>query len=254
MNCNKMKLLIHASLDNELDAGGETEIRQHLSECAACRMYRERMAECRDLAQSMPRVGAPPVLFYMVNARLGYASGLLQSNWFATLQFRMMDFNPLESLRAAFLAVPIAALFFIIIAIQVFSPQGMENLLLFMDPSHGNYIEENLVERQYLENFFEFSPEALSVREIYQPRISTVPVKMFMENDFQKLQTNRIGVLTRVRPDGSTEVESISGGDPNTARKVQNMFESSIVLPAIAGGKVIDSQVLFTFEKVEVKG
>jgi len=61
-------------------------------------------------------------------------------------------------------------------------------------------------------------------------------------------------VLTRVRPDGSTEVESISGGDPNVAQKVQTMFESSIVLPAIAGGKVIDSKVLFTFEKVEVKG
>jgi hypothetical protein len=254
MKCNKMKLLIHASLDRELESGREADVRRHLAECAACRMYRERMAECRDLAQSMPRPDAPPALFYLVNARLGYASGLLESNWFSTLQFRMLDFHPLESLRAAFLAVPIAALFFIVIAILVFSPRGLENIQRIMDPSRGNYFEENLVQRQYLENFFEFSPEALSARDIYQPRISTVPVKMFMENDFQKSQANHLGVLTRVRPDGSTEVESISGGDPNVAQKILTMFESSIVLPAIAGGKVIDSKVLFTFEKVEVKG
>jgi hypothetical protein len=254
MDCRKVKSLIHAGLDQELDSGLETRLQEHLAECAACRMYRERMLECTEMARAMPPVGAPPVLLYLVNARLGIASGVLQSDWFATLQFRMLDFHPLESLRAAFLAVPITALFFILISVLVYSPQGLENLQRMMDPSRGNYFQEDLVERQYLQNLFEFSPEAMSANDIYQPRISTVPVKMFMENDFQKSQTNHLGVLTRVRPDGSTEVESISGGDKAVAQKVQNMLESSIVLPAIAKGKVIDSKVLFTFEKVEVKG
>ena len=206
------------------------------------------------MAESMPTVSAPPALAYMVNARLGIASGLLQSDWFATLQFRMLEVHPLESLRAACMAAPVAAIFFIVICMMVYSPQGLENIQRMMDPGRGNYFEADLVERQYLENLFEFSPESLSAEEIYQPRISTVPVKMFAENEFQNLDTNHIGVLTHVRTDGSTVVESISGADTSGARQVRSMLDSSIILPAIAKGKVIDSKVLLTFEKVEVKG
>jgi hypothetical protein len=254
MKCKHYKQLVHAHLDRELATEDELALRDHLAHCAACRMYLARMTEARDLVRSLPAIPAPARLAYALNARLNFAPHPLQSSWFATLQFRTIEFSFAEHLRTVFLAVPITLLFFIGISFLVYSPAGLQNLKTFLNDTGGNGMAENLVERQYLENLYDFSPEQLSSSEVYQPRISTVAVKMFAETDFQKLKTNRLGVLTHVRSDGSTEVESISGGDKGTAIKVRNMIESSIVFPAINKGKLVDSRVLLTFEKVEVKG
>jgi anti-sigma factor RsiW len=36
MNCSQTEILIHALLDNELDAGHPIDVEAHLSACAAC--------------------------------------------------------------------------------------------------------------------------------------------------------------------------------------------------------------------------
>ncbi len=254
MDCDNYKILVHEYIDGELSSADEMDLNGHLTRCAACRMYLARMTEARDMVRSLPAVSAPAGLTYTLNSRLNFAPHPLQSDWFATLQFRLLEFSMAEHLRTVFLAVPITVLFFLAISLLVYSPVGLENLQTFLDDSNGNGMAENLVERQYLENLYDFSPERISSDQVYQPRISTVSVKMFAANDFQKLKGNRLGVLTHVRSDGSAEILSISGGDQGTAVKVRNMIDSSIVFPAITKGKLVDSRVLLTFEKIEVKG
>jgi len=254
MDCDKYKILIHEHIDNELAANDELDLSGHLTRCAACRMYLARMTEARDMIRCLPAVAAPLRLTYVLNARLHFASRPPQSSWFATLQFRLLEFSMAEHLRTVFLAVPITVLFFLAISLLVYSPTGLANLQSFLGDPAGDGMAETLVERQYLQNLYDFSPERISSDQVYQPRISTVAVKMFAENDFQKLASDRLGVLTHVRSDGSAEVESISGGDTGTAIKVRNMIDSSIVFPAITNGKQVDSRVLLTFEKIEVKG
>ena len=36
MNCSHAQILIHALLDNELDAGHATDVEAHVGSCAAC--------------------------------------------------------------------------------------------------------------------------------------------------------------------------------------------------------------------------
>lgn len=254
MKCKRMRGSIHEYLDQELPPGQWPGLNEHLDRCAACRNYLARMRETRDFIRRFPPVSPPAELGVMVRGRLGLGQALAESPWFAGLQFRMLDLSAPELLRSAFLATPIALVFFVAIAFLVYAPGGIQNIELLLSPAPATYVQQNLVERQYLENMYDFSPEQVSAGHVYQPRISTVSVKIFAENDFQSLRLDHLGVLARVRRDGSTQVESVTSGDRAVIERVENMLESSIMFPAIANGKIIDSTVWLTFEKVEVKG
>ena len=51
MQCSDAKLLIHAYLDNELDAGDSVRLMRHLSDCPACAHELERQSQLKDLLQ-----------------------------------------------------------------------------------------------------------------------------------------------------------------------------------------------------------
>jgi len=254
MNCKAMRLLIHEHIDGELDPFRERALERHLDGCPACRRYAARMRETTAALRGAPRHQAPATLVYLVNSRLGLAVPHADRGWFATLQFRMIEFPFGETLRSMLLATPITVAIFLLISLLFYSPAGMENLRSLLQPGDGSAMSENLVERQYLQNLYDFTPELMSRDDIYQPRISTVPMKMFIENDFQSLGTNHLGVVASVHTDGRAQAESVSSGGRRTAMLVQNMLESSIVFPAIANGKTISTKMLLTFEKIEVKG
>lgn len=254
MNCKQSKRLIHEYIDGELESGRTLSLEQHLNECLPCRRYQGRMRETAERLRGAPGLAAPAGLDYLVNSRLGLAMPHADGGWFATLQFRMLEFPFGETLRSTVLATPITVMIFTLISLLVYSPSGMENLRSLLRHNGGSAMRANLVERQYLQNLYDFSPELLSGDDIYQPRISTASMKVFIENDFQRLETNHLGVVASVDTTGRAEVESVSTGGRRTALLVQNMLESSIVFPAIAKGKTINTKMLLTFEKVEVKG
>jgi hypothetical protein len=87
-----------------------------------------------------------------------------------------------------------------------------------------------------------------------QPRITVAPVRMFAEYEFPDSRSNHLSVLTYVHSDGSTVVESISNEEKWVKDKIENMLKSSIVFPALVNGQMVDSMILFTFDKIEVTG
>lgn len=256
MKCTKFRRLIHAYIDGELDGPGAGRVGQHLDHCPHCRDYHARMQDTRNLIRRIPSIEAPATLTYMVHSSLGMSLAMPQSSWYSTLQFRLLEFSWMERMRAAFAAVPIAVLLFIAISLMVYSPLGIHNLQMLLDNDHASAFEQNLVERQYLANMLDFSPETLSQNRVYQPRISTIPVKLFAENDFQQMPANHLGVVAHVREDGRTELESVSSTELDVQEKVRLMLDSSIIFPAISlsDKKTIDSKVVLTFEKIVVKG
>ncbi len=267
MNCKEVRKKIHPYLDHELEPDQRARLQMHVDNCVSCRIQLNRMAETIQTVQSMQRLEAPAALRYMITSTAGYHAAPGRSNWFSTLQFRSLEIPSLERLRTTFLALPITILLFILATILVYSPEGMRNIDYLLAGSLNTPLQTNLVERQYLQNLYDFSPEVLTsnyvcdpdhknitLENIYQPRISTVSVKMFVEKDFQKQKEDSVDVLASVHSDGSTEVESIVGGDSRVNKQIREMLDSAIVFPAIADGKLIDSKILLTFQKIEVKG
>ena len=51
MQCNDSRLLIHAYLDNELDAGDSVRLTRHLADCPACSRELERQSQLKELLQ-----------------------------------------------------------------------------------------------------------------------------------------------------------------------------------------------------------
>jgi mycothiol system anti-sigma-R factor len=75
MPCNDTRLLIHAYLDNELDAGDSARLLQHLTDCPACSREFERQARLKDLLQSAkPRHALPEALRARVLAALPFSA------------------------------------------------------------------------------------------------------------------------------------------------------------------------------------
>lgn len=76
MNCSDAELLIHALLDNELDAGHAIELEAHLAVCADCT---KKLAAFRDLRQAMSEANlketAPPYLRSQIEAALPAPAG-----------------------------------------------------------------------------------------------------------------------------------------------------------------------------------
>lgn len=254
MRCSTSKKLIHLEVSGELDATRCRELLQHMETCASCRSYHARMEETRLLLREVKPVSAPVSLRYLVGSRLGLVTRSAQSGWFATLQFRMLDSRLGDCFRATIFAVPITVVFLVVISLTAYSHSGLENLESYMADSKSAIFQQNLVERQYLQNLYDFTPEIVSGESVYQPRISTVPVKLFAENEFQNLPTDQIGVLATVSSSGKAEVEEVSGGGKVAEKKVRDMLDHSIIFPAIHQGKNVDSKVVLTFQKIEVKG
>jgi mycothiol system anti-sigma-R factor len=71
MQCDDARLLIHAYLDNELDAGDSVRLTRHLAECPACARELERHAGLKDLLQrAKPERAIPEALRARVLATL----------------------------------------------------------------------------------------------------------------------------------------------------------------------------------------
>lgn len=71
MNCTRMRQVLDAWIDGELDAATSTEIDRHLAECPACLALKgERGALRRELRANAPRFEAPPALRAAILARI----------------------------------------------------------------------------------------------------------------------------------------------------------------------------------------
>jgi mycothiol system anti-sigma-R factor len=71
MQCSDTRLLIHAYLDDELDAGDSARLLQHLAHCPACSGELERQARLKDLLhRAKPRHAMPEALRAHVIAAL----------------------------------------------------------------------------------------------------------------------------------------------------------------------------------------
>ncbi|MBN2432089.1 MAG: zf-HC2 domain-containing protein [Acidobacteria bacterium] len=259
-----MKQLIHAYIDHELTAEQRRAIEDHLASCAACRMYAARMQETRDMARSVPPTGAPSLLTTMIRGRLGLP-GSPSSGWLSTLKFQHIEFSGIERLSSALLATPLTVALFICAALMVYSPDGIQNMTSFLSRSSASLGAYTPEERKNLENMYEFSPEVtteeyicsgetMRVNSKSQPRITVAPVRMFAEYEFTDSRVNHLSVLTCVHSDGSTVVESISHEEKWVKDKIDDMLESSIIFPALVNGRMVDSMILFTFDKIEVNG
>jgi|GEM_PF-914554 len=264
MKCKQLKPLIHAYIDHELTAFQRRSVENHLDACAACRMYASRMQEARDMARSVTRVDAPSLLTTLVRSRLGLSDGP-SSGWLSTLKFPLIEFSGIQHVSSALLATPLTLALFICAALMVYSPDGMQNMAAFLNRSSDSLGTYTMIERQNLENMYEFSPEVTTeeyicstdtmvVESKSQPRITVAPVHMFAEYEFTDSRLNHLSVLTSVHSDGSMVVESISNEEKWVKDKIESMLESSIVFPALVNGRMVDSMILFTFDKIEVTG
>jgi anti-sigma factor RsiW len=71
-DCERLRLMIQAGHDGELDAAHEAELEHHLAECPACATRRTELATLsRRLKAEVPRHPAPPALRALVEAQLG---------------------------------------------------------------------------------------------------------------------------------------------------------------------------------------
>jgi anti-sigma factor RsiW len=71
MTCDESKILLHALMDGELDAGHAREVEEHIAGCAACAVE---LAAYREMSQAMEGVNmkytAPPALRRRIEASL----------------------------------------------------------------------------------------------------------------------------------------------------------------------------------------
>lgn len=70
MRCGDCQKIIVRLVDGELDAGGMTTVREHLSSCAECSAFLERMTLLDRSLKSMPRHEPGMSLARMVKARI----------------------------------------------------------------------------------------------------------------------------------------------------------------------------------------
>ncbi|HJU09140.1 MAG TPA: anti-sigma factor [Rhodanobacteraceae bacterium] len=102
MNCTEARALLHAYLDDELDAARSAEIAQHLSACAEC-MARYRTLEKLQQSLRVPRLrhAAPPALAARIRAHLPDDAP-------ARIQRRMWQWPALSAALAASLLIAVA--------------------------------------------------------------------------------------------------------------------------------------------------
>jgi len=71
MQCSDARLLLHAYLDNELDAGDSVRLMRHVADCPACSREFERQTQLKDLLQrAKPQHAMPEALRARVLAAL----------------------------------------------------------------------------------------------------------------------------------------------------------------------------------------
>ena len=71
MNCARMRQVMDAWIDGELDAATASEIEQHLAQCPGCLALKgERDALRREVHANAPRFEAPPALRTAILARI----------------------------------------------------------------------------------------------------------------------------------------------------------------------------------------
>lgn len=86
MQCSDSRLLIHAYLDNELDAGDCVRLRRHLTECPACARELERQALLQDtLRRAKPVLASGDALPDALRARVLASLPILKPEQPATL-------------------------------------------------------------------------------------------------------------------------------------------------------------------------
>jgi anti-sigma factor RsiW len=71
MQCNDSRLLIHAYLDNELDAGDSVRLNRHIADCPACARELERQSLLQDaLRRAKPALASSDALPEALRARI----------------------------------------------------------------------------------------------------------------------------------------------------------------------------------------
>ena len=105
MQCSDARLLLHAYLDNELDAGDSVRLTRHLAECPACARELERHSRLKNILQrAKPERAIPDALRVRVLAALPLSASAQPS--FQPLRHRL----PLQRWRALPAALAASAL------------------------------------------------------------------------------------------------------------------------------------------------
>jgi mycothiol system anti-sigma-R factor len=102
MQCNDTRLLIHAYLDNELDAGDSARLLRHLSDCPACSREFERQARLKDLLRGAKlRHALPDALRARVLATLPLSAAASPTSRAPSSRLSMQRWRALPTALAA---------------------------------------------------------------------------------------------------------------------------------------------------------
>lgn len=258
MTCREYKILINEYLDGEICRENEIKLFQHLSECTLCQLYFYDLKSIKGSIRTLPIPNPDEGLDYVILSKTNFRRVHPISVMFRNLRFKLLNSFTFENLRDMLVGFPLALIIFaIVFSLFASAPQTFENAIKkkYATLNRQKEVEKMVYNVLYMERTYQFTPDSLSLTDVYIPRISAIPLKNLAEKYINDSSIENVELIATITKNGDAKVESILEINNDKLRKdLINTLNLSLVLPAIADGKKINSRIAIKFDKVVVTG
>ncbi len=258
MRCKDFRILINEYVDGEITREDEIKLFRHLATCELCQLY---LRDLRGVKKGVRAVNVPfpdEGLDYVVLSKTRFRRIKPISSIFKSLGFHIFNGIFRENLRDMIIGFPMAVVIFLFIfSLLSPLPVALENVVRqrYVVNSRSEEINKMIYNILYLENTYQFTPEGLSLDDVYIPRLSSIPLKNFAEKHIEDSEIDRIELIVTVTKDGDAHIDRILElKNPELKRDLIKTLNCSLALPAISDGRKINSKIAIRFEKVVVTG
>ncbi len=257
-DCKEYRTLINEYVDGEINSKDEIRLFDHLSKCNLCQKYFYEIKNLKRCVRSLNFPYPDEGLDYVILSKTHFRRIHPISSTFKNLRFRLLNGFIFNNLRDMFVGFPLA-LFIFLVVFSLFSsvPQTFESVIKekYTVVDRQEEINKMIYNVLYMESVYQFTPESLSLNDVYIPRISSIPLKNIAEKYIKDSNLDDVELIATITKDGNARVEKIlEVKNKKLERDLMRTLDLSLVLPAISNGKKVNARIAIKFDKVVVTG